>query len=113
MSPLADVRVQGDKHRAIVTLTGEIDLANADAIFSTVRFETGTRVVIDLSAVRFIDSSGIAEIVRLNSARPVSVVAPTGGQPRRVLEIVHVVDVIPTYETLALASADWFRDSPS
>jgi anti-anti-sigma factor len=113
MSPLAEVRVQRDKYRAIVTLTGEIDLANANAIFSAVPVGTDTRVVIDLSAVRFMDSSGIAEIVRLSSARPVSVVAPTGGQPRRVLEIVHVVDVIPTYETLALALANRFRDRRS
>jgi hypothetical protein len=51
------------------------------------------------------DSSAIAEIVRLSRARQLWLVAPTGGQPRSVLEIVHVIDVIPTYETLALALA--------
>jgi anti-anti-sigma regulatory factor len=56
----------------------------------------GTRVVLDLSAASFIDSTVIARVVReaRHGARKpgddLAVVAPTGSQPRRVLEMIQV-----------------------
>jgi anti-anti-sigma factor len=89
----------------VAVVTGEIDLANAAALFACAHDDTAPYMIVDLSAVLFMDSSAIAEIVRLARVRTLRVVAPVGGQPRSVLEITHLVDVIATYETVALALA--------
>jgi hypothetical protein len=64
-------------------MAGEIDLANARALLGTIPWGVDTRVVVDLSGVNFIDSSGIAEMVRLSRARPLSVVAPSLATSKR------------------------------
>ena len=51
----------------VVKLVGEIDLANADALgekFDRLIGEGDARLVVDLSALEFMDSSGIAMLLR-------------------------------------------------
>ena len=89
---------QGGGDLWIVSLRGEHDVSNvADLDEALRRVHThGTRVVLDLSEASFIDSSVIASVVREardDARKPgddLAVVAPTGSQPRRVLELVHV-----------------------
>lgn len=60
--------VRGDDHTVTVRLRGEIDLASAAAVEQAVRAalpEPPVRVVFDLSELRFMDSSGIAVLLRL------------------------------------------------
>jgi len=81
----------------VVTLVGEIDMANATDIELDIerRSGRGTDIVIDLARVSFIDSAGIAVLNRL-AARQLGggstlvIVAPPGGFARRVLEIVDL-----------------------
>lgn len=62
------VTTQWDGHQATVTATGDIDLASAPpmdkAIEAAVRAIEAEAVVVDLSRVTFLDSSGICVLLR-------------------------------------------------
>jgi anti-sigma B factor antagonist len=80
-----------------VRVCGELDIRTAAAIEAHVFFEvahTGDRLVIDLAALTFIDSTGLRMLVKLNHhelerGRPVTII--TGdATTRRVLELARV-----------------------
>ncbi len=92
----------------MVAVTGEIDLLTApqlrDAVALGCTDDAGSALVIDLSAVTFLGSSGLAELVEVaeNAARndrPLRVVV--GDQRvRRPLEITGLVHVLAVYDSL-------------
>ena len=79
----------------LVTLAGELDLANADDVESAVlgAVAGGRRVVLDLRQLDFMDSSGVRVLVAAHAAaeegggRFTIVRPPPGGAVSRVLEI--------------------------
>jgi anti-anti-sigma factor len=81
----------------VVKLIGEIDVANADALGEKLDGLIGTddaRLVVDLSALEFIDSSGIAMLLR--AARRVDSIAmrnPTD-VVRRIIECTGLADTL-------------------
>lgn len=85
----------------IVSLLGEHDLSNASELQGRLRdvHTHGTRVVLDLSRASFIDCSVlncIASEAGQAARKPTSdlaVVAPTGCQPRKLLELVQLSTV--------------------
>jgi len=59
-----------DGNDAIVVATGEIDVHTASALHDAIdRAPAGTRVVVDLSAVTFMDSSGLGVLVAAQQRR--------------------------------------------
>jgi anti-sigma B factor antagonist len=89
----------------VAHLTGEIDLATAPGVFEAVRAGLdGPSLVIDLTDVAFIDSRGLAAVLDLAREIDVRLVAPPGGEPRRVLEITQLTTAIPTFDTTAAAT---------
>jgi anti-sigma B factor antagonist len=58
-----DVRQDGDS-RVLVAVAGEVDMATAPQLGEVLRAHTGVDVVVDLSAVPFLDSSGLSVLVR-------------------------------------------------
>jgi anti-sigma B factor antagonist len=58
--------VAGGGTERTVLLSGEIDLASAPAVWDAIEavIKGATRLVVDLSAVRFIDSTGLSLLVR-------------------------------------------------
>lgn len=75
----AEVILDGDQ-TAIVRLAGEIDVATSPLVTDAVREAVGrgaTRLVLDMSAVTFMDSSGIAALITTRSAAPLVVRAPS------------------------------------
>jgi anti-sigma B factor antagonist len=65
---LLTVRIRPDADRCLVSLNGEVDLSNAEALEATLQEAIGEgpeRVVIDMRDLSFIDSTGIACLVRL------------------------------------------------
>ena len=90
-SPIAGV-VDHDG-AVVVQLTGELDLYNAHAVrdeLFAVAARSPDRVVVDLSAVTFIDSTGLGALIeartRLTNHRAFLLAAP-GLETRRALEI--------------------------
>jgi anti-anti-sigma factor len=75
---------------ATVSVAGDIDIANADALKATVRSVTADmpeRLIFDLSELRFIDSAGIAVLLYATECgAPVEVRKPSAAV-RRVVEL--------------------------
>jgi anti-sigma B factor antagonist len=99
MAAVHPVRVIDDHGCEIVRLRGDIDHSNAGVlergILAATRASGG--VIIDLSAVTFLDSGGLRCLDTVIAAfvyrgAPVRVVAPSGGPVRFTLE---VVDYLP------------------
>ena len=101
MSAVFEVRIERDSR---VVVSGDLDLATAPQLMSAVESLAATgarRVVVDLGAVSFIDSSGISALLRADqtlreadgvlvlgamSAQVMSVLAMTGLQAEFVRE---------------------------
>jgi anti-anti-sigma factor len=82
----------------VISVAGDLDISNADALEATVASLTATRPVrltFDLSALRFIDSAGIA--VLLHASSSVSDVRLRSPSPavRRVVELTGLAEVLP------------------
>lgn len=109
MNELAQVAAYDRDGARVIGVAGEIDLSNAHDLMEEVGVAVRSgvaRVVVDLSAVTFLDSSGIAVLFRLAermrlSRQELRLVVPEGTTIRRVLELTKVTTVIPTQETLA------------
>jgi anti-anti-sigma factor len=93
----------------VVTVTGEIDVSTtgllADALARAA--DTAAVVVADLTAVTFLDSTGLSTLLRAHNALTArgGRLALTGAKPAvlRVLELTGVDTVIPLYPTVAQA----------
>lgn len=88
-----DVEDRADGVR-VLRAHGEIDLVAVDQLPELSQLvRAGTPVVLDLSAVTFLDSAGLRLVHHLAAAcgrngDPFCLVAPPGGRPRRVLDVV-------------------------
>jgi anti-anti-sigma factor len=99
----------------VVIFSGEYDVANKQAVRKNLRrHESSANLVLDLAKVTYVDSSFIAELIMLESARkangfgPATIVTPLGSHVRRLF------DVMGMTATLNLvASFDPLEDSES
>jgi len=57
-----DVREAGER-LVVVAIAGEIDMATAPLLAGALRWYTACDVIVDLSAVEFLDSSGLAVLI--------------------------------------------------
>ncbi len=106
MSLTVSTEQRGDV--AVVTVAGELDMATAPALQEEVtRLAAAgqTRLVFDLAEVSFCDSTGLSVFVRARNRSEAA-----GGEVRlaapqravqRILEVSGLVEVLPTYSTLA------------
>ncbi|MGH3973196.1 MAG: STAS domain-containing protein [Pseudonocardiaceae bacterium] len=79
-----------------VTAVGEIDLATAGQFRDTLA-HAGTdhdRLAIDLTAVDYLDSSGIRVLFQVVSSHTLEVFVQRGGVPAVALEVPGLVDVV-------------------
>jgi anti-sigma B factor antagonist len=93
--------------REIVTLVGELDMANAPALSDTLDTLADAEhpVIVDLSELTFIDSSGIHAILRPRPEQASVVLVCPPGNIHRVLSVARIDRVVPLYETLDEALA--------
>ena len=111
MSPLTAEPFQLGGVRG-VALRGELDLTGAPRIEEHVQsalLEGDGAYVIDLSGLRFMDSSGVNALLRARSLlgrerRDLVVICPAG-PVRRVLELIGVADVLAPFATPGEAEA--------
>ena len=69
-----------DGGTAVIRVAGEIDIASRDTLTDaakTVIAAGANRLVLDMSAVSFMDSSGIAAVIEIGSAAPVALREPS------------------------------------
>ena len=105
--PPFDVRTSRVGGALIVTIVGEIDMANAPEVKSAIEAsrDGAERVVVDLSAVTFLDSSALNAL--LHSQRDLaeheiafSVVGPADQAVRKVFEITHLTEPLSVVDSL-------------
>jgi anti-anti-sigma factor len=93
----------------VLQVTGELDIATVTTLRAAVRRALGdapTTLLVDLTAARFIDSTGCRELVRTAKAGgavgvAVEVVAPPGNRRvRRVLDFVQLSSVVVVHDEL-------------
>ena len=114
MNVPASVTIDARGSTLWVSLRGEMDMGNADAIQATLRdaIEHGVdRVVIDLSRLAFVDSSGVRVLLALASRlrerrRELVLVVPDQGIVRRVLAVSGVDAVVPVVADATQIPAD-------
>lgn len=108
-TPEFHIEVRDDGHLLVLILHGELDLATVSQVHEAIAQHcTGrTAMVIDLSPLEFMDSTGIRLIIELWNRRDgthVAFIAPTG-EPAKVLEIAGVRPMI-TWITDAAQALD-------
>jgi len=114
MSELATVEVREVAGTPLLRISGEIDLSNAADVMGAVGREVSAswqEVLIDLSGVRFLDSSGIAMLFRLSERlahgrQDLRLVVPPDSPIRAVLEITRLEQVIPVLDSISAGSAE-------
>jgi anti-sigma B factor antagonist len=90
---------------AVIDLEGVIDLANSRVLRSTVfeKLETVTRLALNMTAVRYIDSSGIATLVEaLKRSRDLKKdlrLFGVGDAVHGVLKLTHLLSVFQIFDT--------------
>ena len=100
-SPPFTVSVREEEHRTQVTVEGELDLATAPVLANQlleVTANPGGDVVIDMSLVSFIDSTGFSVLVAQHLAlqakgRNLTLLNPTS-TARRLMQIMGLTDVL-------------------
>jgi anti-anti-sigma factor len=111
MQPGGELVVERSERAWVLILRGEHDLSTSPALVAELEavFADGAPVVVDLAEATFIDSSVAGALMRAwetaqsNEASGVAVCAPAGSPPRRLLDMVGITRVIPTFETRAQA----------
>jgi len=110
---VGELVVERDQDAWVVTLRGEHDVSTDPSLADALKaaFGEGSKVVVDLSEVEFIDSSvlralayGHQETVE-HGEHELVIVASSGGFVRRVLRLAGLDQVIRVYERRADAQA--------
>jgi anti-sigma B factor antagonist len=93
-----------DGYRVLV-VEGELDMVNADRLDDALQACTdGIPLVVDLSSVTFIESTGLHVLLKeREGGRPSAIIRAPASNVARVLEIVEAGKAIPLYDDLAAA----------
>ena len=108
---LAELEVSRNDRVVIARVTGEIDMSNAQELRAAVSAaipQDAVALVLDLTAVEYLDSSGIRLLYRLRDAvqarrQRLQVVIPSSSQVADVLRLGGVSDQVGAVETLDAA----------
>ena len=97
--PTHTTRMTGDV--CVVALAGEIDMLSADTVEKWLidgRTNSGAAVVVDLSAVEFLDSSGVRSLLRAKEALEADKVGLTVARPNAMVE--RILRILGLYDLL-------------
>lgn len=98
----------------VMSLAGELDSSTVPALKSALEEACASRIVVDLSSLDFMDSSGISALVeahhrsRVGGAAVVVVVRPES-VPWRVIELTNLAQLVPIAESLSKALRNEIR----
>lgn len=92
----------------VVSLAGELDMMTVPALVSALAAARRSRVIVDLSGLEFMDSSGVRALIdaqtpALSDGGSLVLVVRPESVPGRVVELTGLAEVIPIAETLAAA----------
>lgn len=109
--PLAALEITAGDDPVCVRLAGEVDLSNADELGARLlelMRNDATGMVLDLSRLSYLDSSGIRMLLTLVGrltwrGQQLAIVAPEGSRVRRVLELAGAGEALVVDRTERLA----------
>ena len=112
---LADVRFSDHERVMVARLTGEIDLSNAESIENAIAEATPNHVlgvILDVSALDYLDSAGIHLIYKLREklrarGQALRLVIPADSPAHDALRLAGVPRNVDTAETLEAAIAEF------
>jgi anti-sigma B factor antagonist len=107
-----DAEVSSTPYGAVVVIAGELDIATVPRVREAFASEALTHsgaVVVDLTEVSFMDSTGLSALLDFESElgarrRRLAIVCPEGAA-RLVLDVAGVAERLPLYPTRAEAEA--------
>jgi anti-sigma B factor antagonist len=116
-----DLRVHEIAGHAIVSLRGELDVADSAAVAAELAGVAASRpaIVVDMAGVGFMDVSGVAALVRGREHARLAggdlVLAAPGPRVQRVLTLICLADAFLVHGSVAeaVASAGWSGQSAS
>jgi anti-sigma B factor antagonist len=97
-----DIEITRLPTQSLMSIRGEIDLATAPQLHDALdSIDSGLGVVVDLTQVTFLDSSGLSELVKAHELHPggVRLVVATPAI-HRVLDVSGLLEVFSIYETV-------------
>lgn len=104
--------IEGPEGIKILSLRGEIDLHSGrdlDLEFERLRAEGTTRVVVDVSGVSYMDSSGLRVLVKAQRAfeevRGGLALAAAGDRVLKVIRLTGMTEVLPCHPTVEAGAA--------
>jgi len=111
MNELGKVKMREEKGVLVARVAGELDLSNSPATGKAIEAAlpaASRALVVDLTPLTFLDSSGVAMLFRLvrrlgDHRQQLHVVAPEGQAVGRVLEIVDFGRAAPVHSALDAA----------
>jgi anti-anti-sigma factor len=101
----ADWHSHSDGTTITIRLSGELDIANVDALrASTGRLVDADRLIVDLRAVTFLDSTVLGALVRLHRGAEargatMQVIASADSMPRHLLEVTGLDELFLVTDT--------------
>ena len=109
------VSVRQDGSVTVLTVDGDLVIGDPEALFkktvARLLEEGHARLLVDLSAVRFLDSSGLGALVRAmttsQSEGGQTKLVGVGPQVRKLLEMTKLDSVFEMYEDLETAAASF------
>ena len=111
MAATLDIQARSDSTWSILSLQGEVDISTVDALEEQIEqcLKHGSRLILDLSGVSFIDSTGLRLVIgtrqRLSEDGELVLVAQDG-PVTRLLEITGLDGAFPVFDTVEEALAD-------
>ncbi len=111
MAATLDIQARFDSTWSILCLQGEVDISTVDAFEEQIEqcLKHRSRLIIDLSGVSFIDSTGLRLVIgtrqRLSEDGELLLVAQDG-PVTRLLEITGLDGAFPVFDTVEEALAD-------
>lgn len=110
---VGDVQLRAGEGASVARVVGEVDISNARDIAAALEAgvdNRGTGLVVDLTELGFLDSSGIGVLFGLGKRlaehrQQLRLVVPSESPIRRVLGIVRIERVAPLHETVDEALA--------
>lgn len=93
----------------VITLAGEFDIYSADALVQALApANDRADVVVDLTAVRYLDSTALTAFIRMRKRRTIANLGPCrlvglNANLRRLFSVTHLDEVWPIHDTLEQA----------
>lgn len=103
VSELARVEAEQRGNLCVIRLHGEVDISNDREVLSAIEMavpHSALRLIVDLTNTTYLDSAGLALLIRLAERlqarrQQMLIVSPRGSPVRTVLEITGLPSVVP------------------